>query len=320
MDDDHWRARAGVPRSRGVLAPRPGDPPLTAGGALDAPPADAPVRMARIAAAPGVAELVRHYWIPRWRLAPGTSVTQRVLEYPTANLVIDEHSIAVHGTAVGLGTKRLEGRGWAFGVLLQPGAAGALTGRAPRALVARSEPLRDLPGVDAMRDLVREHVAAGDDADAVAAFERWLVGLGLEVGEDARLVRELVARAEEDRSLMRVDRLAELAGVGVRQLERIVRDELGLTPKWLIRRYRLQEAAARLTAPDRPALGALAAELGYADQAHFTREFQAVIGIPPGRYVREAAAAAASGSGATATATTATATATATTATAGGRR
>ena len=54
------------------------------------------------------------------------------------------------------------------------------------------------------------------------------------------------------------------------RLQRLVREQLGLTPKWLIRRYRMQEAAAALAAPDAPSLADLAAELGFADQAHLT--------------------------------------------------
>jgi AraC-like DNA-binding protein len=52
----------------------------------------------------------------------------------------------------------------------------------------------------------------------------------------------------------------------------------------VIKRYRLHEAAARLGgAVD---MAALALELGYFDQAHFIRDFKAVVGQPPGRYAR----------------------------------
>lgn len=293
--DDFWRSRAGVPRSRGVLAARPGEPPLEAAAAGDAASGDAPIRMARLAPSRELTDLVRHYWIPRWRLPAGRAVTQRVLEYPSANLVVARDTVAVHGPSIGLGERTLDGAGWAFGVLLQPGTARALLGREPRELVGRAMTLDGPgihpPGIGTLREVIAVRVGDGDDPGAVTAFERWLSGLGLAVPDDARLVRELIARAEADRTLVRVEQLARLAGLGVRQLERVVREQLGLTPKWLIRRYRLQEAAERLSAARRPALAELATELGYADQAHFTREFAAVIGVPPGRYQREAEAA-----------------------------
>lgn len=49
-------------------------------------------------------------------------------------------------------------------------------------------------------------------------------------------------------------------------------------------RYRLHEVTRRLD--DRLAIdwAALAVELGYADQAHLTRDFAAIFGEPPTRY------------------------------------
>ena len=60
------------------------------------------------------------------------------------------------------------------------------------------------------------------------------------------------------------------------------------TPKWVIQRYRLHEAAERLRAPKEsaPALADLAAALGYADQAHFARDFKRVVGESPGAFAR----------------------------------
>jgi AraC-like DNA-binding protein len=57
------------------------------------------------------------------------------------------------------------------------------------------------------------------------------------------------------------------------------------SPKWVIQRYRLHEAAERLdtAATD---LSTLAHELGYADQAHFARDFKAAVGRPPASYLR----------------------------------
>src|SRR5699024_8643387 len=84
-----------------------------------------------------------------------------------------------------------------------------------------------------------------------------------------------------------VAELAARVGVGERQLQRICRRRIGLSPKWLLQRRRLQDAAARLGEADPPALADLATELGYADQAHFTRDFTTVVGRPPGRFARE---------------------------------
>ena len=66
-------------------------------------------------------------------------------------------------------------------------------------------------------------------------------------------------------------------------MQRLTRRRVGLSPKWLIQRRRLQEASVRLR--DKPAsLADVAADLGYADQPHFTRDFRSVTGMTPGEF------------------------------------
>ena len=61
-----------------------------------------------------------------------------------------------------------------------------------------------------------------------------------------------------------------------------------MSPKWVIQRYRLFEAAGRLSSGQ--ADGAqLAHELGYFDQAHFIRDFKAMVGKTPLVFVRDLA-------------------------------
>lgn len=296
--DDYWRSRAGASAVKGVLATAPGAPgiaplPTLADAQVDG---DAPVRLARHGVAAAVADLVRHVWVPRWRLPPGVVVEQGVLDYPSANLVIEADAAGLYGPELGRSHQRLEGTGWAVGALLQPGVARLLVAGPMRALIGGSVPLDELRVTDAAglaRD-VRAAAAAGDDAASVSAFEAWLAAQSLEIDDDARLVRRVVELAEHDRSILRAEDLARASGLGLRTLQRLVREQLGLTPKWLIRRYRMQEAAAALAAPDPPSLADLAAELGFADQAHLTREFRAVIGETPRRYALAAASAAAS--------------------------
>jgi AraC-like DNA-binding protein len=59
---------------------------------------------------------------------------------------------------------------------------------------------------------------------------------------------------------------------------------VGVSPKWVIQRYRLHEAAAQLSRADAPELADLPLQLGYFDQSHFIRDFKAVVGCAPGKY------------------------------------
>ncbi|MEO5873514.1 MAG: helix-turn-helix domain-containing protein, partial [Streptosporangiaceae bacterium] len=68
--------------------------------------------------------------------------------------------------------------------------------------------------------------------------------------------------------------------------QRLFAEYVGVSPKWVLRRARLQKAATRADRGDTIDWAALAAELGYADQAHLVRDFTATVGLPPARYTR----------------------------------
>jgi transcriptional regulator GlxA family with amidase domain len=95
----------------------------------------------------------------------------------------------------------------------------------------------------------------------------------------------LVERVAAEPSLLRVADLADLAGCTARQLQRRFADHVGIGPKAVIRRYRLYEAAERARTGDGVDWAGVAADLGYADQAHLTHDFTALLGLPPGRYL-----------------------------------
>jgi AraC-like DNA-binding protein len=70
----------------------------------------------------------------------------------------------------------------------------------------------------------------------------------------------------------------------LRSIQDICRRTLGVSPKWLIRCFRPQDALARLDTGANMNLSALAQGLGYFDQAHFTKDFKMITGVSPGRY------------------------------------
>jgi len=87
-----------------------------------------------------------------------------------------------------------------------------------------------------------------------------------------------------DRSILRVADVCDASGLDERALQRAFRACVGVSPKWVIQRYRLHEAAAQLRSSAPPELAALAASLGYADQAHFSRDFKRMVGETPGAF------------------------------------
>ena len=87
--------------------------------------------------------------------------------------------------------------------------------------------------------------------------------------------------------MQRVGQVCEKFAITERTLQRLTARRIGLSPKWLIQRRRLHEAAERLRDTERPDLARVAADLGYADQAHFGRDWRAVTGLTPGEFAAE---------------------------------
>ena len=100
----------------------------------------------------------------------------------------------------------------------------------------------------------------------------------------AEQVAVLVSRITDDPGLRRVDQLSAGSGMTARTLQRLFADYVGVSPKWVMRRARLHEAAERADSGEPVDWAELAADLGYADQAHLTRDFTVTIGVSPTHY------------------------------------
>jgi len=80
-----------------------------------------------------------------------------------------------------------------------------------------------------------------------------------------------------------VSEMAAAAGVSVTQLERLSKRVLGLTPKQLILRFRLEEAL-RLLDTSTDSIATIASSCGYYDQSAFTRHFKRAVGMAPATF------------------------------------
>jgi AraC-like DNA-binding protein len=162
------------------------------------------------------------------------------------------------------------------GVVPYPDAFALLTGLAPAALQDRNDPADGLLD-DSWAGWPRALRACADEAAQLAWIEaqlsaRWRAARGR---WDANL----------GASLRSIAAGAPALGVGERQTQRQYRTRVGLSPAQARRLQRMNAAVYALRDPAAPArtLAALAAELGYADQAHMARELRQLAGLPPSR-------------------------------------
>ena len=157
---------------------------------------------------------------------------------------------------------------------------------------SRDEGWGDRRGGGGAGDAPRDE-GAGDGharrARAVAALGAWIAERRPDPGHDGALANALVALAESDPAIERVEQLAVRLGVSARTVQRLARRYVGLPPLALIRRRRLQEAAELLRADATATIAGVAASLGYADQAHLAANFRDVLGLTPSGYRATAA-------------------------------
>lgn len=253
-------------------------------------PKDETFAIARHPVAADLQDLARRFWIPVWHVAPGAQAPQHVLQYPVCLVVVSGDYARFYGVVSGLSTTTLTGRGWAVGLMLQPAAGALLCGGDVAEFTDRHVDLATIPRLDAglVQDVRAAMAADPSDPDAQATA-RGLVEAALRpllpVDDEGLLVNAIVAAVEESPELLRVGQVCERFGLTERTLQRLTSRRLGLSPKWLIRRRRLHEAAGRLRL-GRADLATVAAELGYTDQAHLTRDFRAATGVTPGAFAR----------------------------------
>ncbi len=252
-------------------------------------PRDASHRMHRYEAPTEFAGFLQWFWIPVWSVPPGQEAPQKVLQYPNSLIVIAADYARFYGVVAGLSTTTLTGEGWAVGVACAPAAGFLLTGRPMAEFTDRAVDVPEVLGDAgrALTDRVRTAMAANPPdpaahATAMNAFDDALHHY-LPIDDEGELVNRLVAFVESRSDVTRVAQVCAEFGLGERALQRLVHRRIGLTPKWLIQRRRLQEAAERLRVHG-TALADVAAALGYADQPHFSRDFAAVTGMTPGEF------------------------------------
>ncbi|MFI7438650.1 DUF6597 domain-containing transcriptional factor [Nonomuraea indica] len=237
---------------------------------------------ARQAPCPAMSPYVEHFWVVTWTDL-GEPYEQRIVSHPTVNLTItgDFHRIA--GVIRGGFSYTMRGSGRAIGTRFRPGGFRPFLDGPVSQLTDRFVEIGEMYGA-AGATLVQQVLAEPDARSAIALIETFLLDLRPERDPLAEEIAAVVETAETDVSVTRVDELAARSGRSVRSLQRLFRDYVGIGPKWVIRRFRLHEAAERIH--DGRDLATLAAELGYTDQAHLTRDFTAAVGTSPAAYAR----------------------------------
>ncbi|WP_380169328.1 helix-turn-helix domain-containing protein [Jannaschia sp. R86511] len=255
---------------------------------------------------PALEPFVERYWAVRWDRSGRGPFRSEVLPHPSVNLSLERGdrprfgvelpAVLLHGVVGHRFTVDLTGRGRVVAAKFRPGGFTALTGVVvPRSTVRPVAPadLGEQGGQAAasgLDDALRVLSEDGSDEAVTARLDDALRPLAHEPDPAYRRLRDLLAAMVTDRALVRVEQVAELAGMSTRGLQRTFAAYVGLGPKAVLARYRLQDAVAAMDDGRVDDLAGLAASLGWFDQAHFSRDFRDVVGVTPTAYLADARA------------------------------
>jgi AraC-like DNA-binding protein len=86
---------------------------------------------------------------------------------------------------------------------------------------------------------------------------------------------------------IKIQLLCEQLGISQKQFERKFKQAVGLMPKQVSRIFRLEKSRIIMRNFDFQSLTQVSHECHYTDQAHFIREFKALVQATPKQYVKE---------------------------------
>lgn len=239
-------------------------------------------------------------WVEQvWSLAwsqPVPKDLSALISHPTVHLTLEAgpsgevrhgHPLPaalLHGVVTERFAVDLPPHGWVVGLHLTPGAAFDLT-RVPVHRYTASVVLAESvwPGWDFTSVWEAQGPLARAEALREVAADRLA---GRVVSEDGRRARAIEQMVRVDSTVRTVAELAARQALSLRTLQRVCRDHLGVTPKWLLRRARVLDAHELLRTTDLDA-AQIADRVGYYDQAHLTRDYTRITGVAPVRLRRE---------------------------------
>ncbi|MFG1931214.1 DUF6597 domain-containing transcriptional factor [Mycobacterium sp. NPDC048908] len=227
------------------------------------------------------ARFVEHFWSVSWDLDDPFEST--VITFPAVHLTNEwgtdgrRHghvlpAVLLHGVVERVFRTTIRGTGTVVGARFHPGGFTARYGRAAGSLTGRVERAEDLL-TDAPHDV----------EGCLAAMESAITAQIPRDDTYARL-RELVDRIRDDDRLHRVEQVMQHSPWSARTTQRVFRRYVGVPVKWVLCRYRLQQAALEIDSTQGIDHADLAIRLGWYDQAHFINDFRAMLGATPGEY------------------------------------
>lgn len=243
--------------------------------------------LTRFEPSPSLSSMVEHYWGVQWDLRGQEPYPSATLPHPAVHLTVEPTGAFIVGIVTEKFTRLLSDTGWVFGIKFKPGGFYPFAQKPVATFTNKNMPMVELFGevAGAYEESIR---AAKSEEEKIRLAENFLAGCSPAVDENVLLVNQIVEIISAERVITKVDQVVSRFGINKRTLQRLFSQYVGVSPKWVIQRYRLHEATEQIAAGSSVDWPKLAVDLGYFDQAHFIKDFKTIVGQTPAEYAKEA--------------------------------
>ncbi len=241
------------------------------------------MRHSRRRPAPDLAPWITHYWMIHWDLRGCEPHLAESVPHPNVHLIFENGAAVVAGVQTHKFSRLLQGESRVFGVKFRPGGFRPFYGAAVSDLAGRIVPASRVFGKE-LKEFEEIALSSRHDDEKVRAANAFFHARKPDPDPAMPLAGQLVDRILKEPEIKMVDDLVRLTGMGKRSLQRLFSEYVGVSPKWVIRRYRLHELIEKFNAGGESDWAKLALDLGYFDQAHLINDFRAIVGYSPTEY------------------------------------
>jgi AraC-like DNA-binding protein len=203
------------------------------------------------------------------------------------NLTIDDGKHDGVGLIDGANTTtrvmHINGQFNAVGIRFLPAGARAFIGMPLNEVKSQLISFNEIPELG-LQQLYQQLGDAKSHTDKINLIEKWLSKTIHQEQRPSDVVNASLHFLNHLHGNVNITAMANHFDINKRKLERLFNDQVGLTAKEYAQTRRIQQARLYLKQHPELSLTDIAYELGFYDQAHFTKLFKHVIGISPKIY------------------------------------
>jgi AraC-like DNA-binding protein len=253
---------------------------------LNAPAAEGQYHLTRHLPAPALCDFIQRYWIIDWDLRGQPPFAQETVPYYCVNVVFEADGARIWGVPRTKFRRQLDGKGHVFGIKFTPAGFYPFARLPVSRFTDLAVPVDEIFGAQAAA--LGDALLALDDHDQMIALAEAFLCQHLPAPDpQVAFINRLIDHIAANRDITKVEDIVQIFSVSKRGLQRLFNQYVGVSPKWVIQRCRLHDAVERLTHGTVDDWPQIALELGYFDQAHFIKDFKAVVGVTPAEYARQ---------------------------------